>query len=149
MVVGEPADGVDVLGDGIGEDHQLDTVVAQPRRELEGHGHGLRIDRCGGQRDLRGGYAHPMRRMTSHGSTLGAGRASLAAGGTEVVEVAQDDPLAQGPGADVEVGDPKQVHRGVGHQGAGEELMRPPGRDAGQARPFGSGHPGEDRAASP
>ena len=56
VVVGEPAQRVDVLADRVGPDHDLDAVVAEPRGELEGARRRLRIDRGGRQRDLRLGY---------------------------------------------------------------------------------------------
>ena len=53
VVVGQPAQRLHVLADGIGPHHDLDAVVAEPGGDLEGGGGGLGVDRGGGQRDLR------------------------------------------------------------------------------------------------
>ena len=72
MEVGEPAQGLDILADRVGPDHDLDAVVAESRGDLEGRRRRLRIDGRRGQRYLRIGNAHGFLAHPSHLRTPGA-----------------------------------------------------------------------------
>ena len=80
VVVGQPAQGLGVLADRVGPDHDLDAVVAQPGRDLEGRRAVERVRRGRRQRDLAPG--HPARRRDTVGGDLELGHApTLAAWG--------------------------------------------------------------------
>ena len=106
VVLREVPDRVDLLADRVDADHHLDRVVAEPRGELEAVRRRLGVDRGGGQGD-----------QPAH---------------ADLVQPLEDDALAQRPRADLQLGEVEQVHHRVGDQRAGDDLVRPARRDAGQ-----------------
>ena len=138
--VGQPAQGVRVLADRVGPDHHLDAVEAEVGGHLEGRGAGLRVARGGGQGDLRAGHptpsdvpsgpVQPMRQ--SSGPAIQSSRRRMM-------------PSRSAHGQTCTSRRSNSVHRRLGHDGAGEQLRGPAGRDAGQLGAFVVGHRGELR----
>ena len=125
------AQGVRVLAHRVGPDHHLDAVEAEVGSHLEGGRAGLRVAGRGGQGDLRA--RHPHRPLHDRQPMP-----SAASGAVHPVEPAQDDALAQRPGADLHL-----VERR-----AGPSPPRPRRRRRAAAAPGRARHPGSSARSS-